>query len=238
MKNPYCTVVDELGFPKFDAFDYMRYRWLPNNPRAVTGESYLWAYKAAYLQYNKDLIIKYAYEAKIPVLLLAGVAVAEVGGKPDRIKAYGVLQVRQLIDDTINGNNKTSNATSVGALAIQLRAAAETLGIDPSKLTTRQQLQLANCLLQDDFNIKISALHLRDLIIHDYPELMDTSILTDEQIILAGSRYNRGIARDKKDFLKSIYSASSYKERDYTSYGRRILEKKKSIYMILGVNGE
>ncbi|MDC9603621.1 hypothetical protein [Xenorhabdus griffiniae] len=237
MKNSYCTV-DELGFPKFDALDFMRYKFLPDNPRFVTGESYLWAYKAAYLQYNKDLIIKYAHEAKIPVLLLAGVAVAEAGGKPDRIKAYGVLQVRQIFHDTFNGDNKKSNATSVGVLAIQLRAAAETLGIDPSTLTTTQQLQLANCLLTDDFNIRASAFHLRDLILHDYPDITDTSVLTDEQLILAGSRYNRGIARDKKDFLKSIHSPSNLKERDYSSYGRRIVEKKKSIYMILGVNGE
>ncbi|MBC8953990.1 hypothetical protein [Xenorhabdus sp. PB62.4] len=237
MKNPYCTV-DELGFPKFDAFDFMRYKFLPDNPRFVTGESYLWAYKAAYLQYNTNLIIKYAHEAKIPVLLLAGVAVAEAGGKPDRIKAYGVLQVRQIFHDTFNGDNKKSNATSVGVLAIQLRAAAETLGIDPSTLTTKQQLQLSHCLLTDDFNIRVSALHLRDLILHDYPDIKNTSVLTDEQIILAGSRYNRGIERDKKDFIKSIYSPSNLKERDYSSYGRRILEKKKSIYMILGVNGE
>ncbi|MCG3463393.1 hypothetical protein L7G72_16440 [Xenorhabdus bovienii] len=237
MKNPYCTV-DELGFPRFDAFDYVRYRALPNNPVYVTGESYLWAYKAAYLQYNKDLIIKYAHEANIPVLLLAGVAVAEAGGTPDRFKAYGVLQVRQLIDNTINGNNKKSNATSVGVLAIQLRAAAETLGIDPSTLTTKQQLQLSNCLLTDDFNIKIVAMHLRDLIIFDNQNIKDTRILTDEQLILAGSRYNRGIARDKNDIIKSISSPVGAKDRKYSSYGRKILEKKKSIYMILGIRSE
>ncbi|CDL83622.1 conserved hypothetical protein [Xenorhabdus szentirmaii DSM 16338] len=237
VKNPYCTV-DELGFPRFDGVDFIRYKFLFNSDTLVTGESYLWAYKAAYLQYNKNLIIKYAHEANIPVLLLAGVAVAEAGGTPDRFKAYGVLQIRQIFNDTFNGDNKKSNATSVGVLAIQLRAAAETLGIDPSTLTTKQQLQLSNCLLTDDFNIKVVAMHLRDLIIYDYPNIKNTSILTDEQLILAGSRYNRGIARDKNDIINSISLPPGSKGREYSSYGRRILEKKKSIYMILGINGE
>jgi hypothetical protein len=237
MKNPYCTV-DELGFPRFTGVDFIRYKVLPDSPLLVTGESYLWAYKAAYLQYNKDLIIKYAHEANIPVLLLAGVAVAEAGGTPDRIKAYGVLQYRQMFHDNFSGNNKKSNATSVGVLAIQLRAAAETLGIDPKTLTTTQQLQLANCLLTDDFNIRVVAFHLRDLIIFDNPDISNTSILSDEQIILAGSRYNRGIARDKKDIIKSISSPPNAPDREYSSYGRRLLEKKESIYMIMGIKDE
>ncbi|MDC9597219.1 hypothetical protein [Xenorhabdus anantnagensis] len=237
MSNPYC-VVDELGFPRFDGVDFLRYKALPNNPRYVTGESYLWAYKAAYLQYNTERIKKYAHEANIPVLLLAGVAVAEAGGTPDRFKAYGVLQIRQMFYDTFNGNNKKSNATSVGVLAIQLRAAAETLRIDPSTLTTTQQLQLSNCLLTDDFNIRIVAYHLRDLIHFDNPDLKNTSLLSDEQLILAGSRYNRGIKRDKNDIIKSISSPVGSPDREYSSYGRRILEKKKSIYMIMDIKDE
>ncbi len=211
-----------------------RYRWLPNNPRYLTGKSYLWAYKAAYLQYNKNLIIKYAHQEKIPILLLAGVAVSEAGGTPDRFKAYGVLQMKQMAD-IFHRNNKTSNSTSVGVLAIQLRAAAETLGIDPSTLTTTQQLQLANCLLTDDFNIKVVAKHLRDLILYDYPGI-NTEDLNDEQLILAGSRYNRGIARDKKDFIKSIDSPIGSREREYSEYGRRILEKRKTINLIMGIS--
>ncbi|PHM51790.1 hypothetical protein [Xenorhabdus hominickii] len=237
MKNPYC-VVDELGFPRFDATDYARAKWLPDNPYLVTGESYLWAYKAAYLHYNKERIKKYAHEANIPVLLLAGVAVAEAGGTPDRFKAYGVLQIRQMLNDTWNGNNKKSNATSVGVLAIQLRAAAETLGIDPSTLTNTQQLQLANCLLMDEFNIRVVAFHLRDLILHDNPNITDTGKLNDEQILLAAVRYNRGIERDKKSILDSLKAPIGAPEREYSSYGRRLLEKKKSTYMILGINYE
>lgn len=105
MKNQFCDV-DDLGFPKFTGFDFIRYH-LPDSSKYVTGKSYLWAYKAAYLYYNRDKIIRYAHEEKVPVLLLAGVAIAEVGGVPERLKAYGVLQFRQMI----NGTNKSSNAT-------------------------------------------------------------------------------------------------------------------------------
>ncbi|WP_036773605.1 hypothetical protein [Photorhabdus australis] len=233
MKNPYCTV-DELGFPKFTAVDGIRYKLLPNNWKYLTGEAYLWAYKIAYLEYNREKIIHYAHQEKIPVLLLAGVAVAEVGGKPDRIKAYGVLQYRQIVDK-FRGNNSYSNSTSVGALAIQLRAAAETMGINPSTLTTTQQLQLANCLLADDFNIKIVAKHLRELILYDYPGI-DTEKLNDEQLILAGSRYNRGIARNKEDFIKSINAEKGSPDRKYSEYGRSILRKRNSINQIMGIS--
>jgi len=57
--------------------------------------------------------------------------------------------------------------------------------------------------------------------------------LTDEQIIVAGSRYNRGVQRNKQDFLDSIHAEKGRPEREYSSYGRRILEKRKSIEEIL-----
>ncbi|ACT08778.1 conserved hypothetical protein [Dickeya chrysanthemi Ech1591] len=231
MKNQFCDV-DELGFPKFTGFDVIRWQ-LPDNPIFITGNYYLWAYKSAYVVYNREKIIQYAHEENIPAFLLAGIALAEVGGTPERFKAYGVLQIRQMINDNINGNNTSSNATSVGSLAIQLRAAAETIGINPSTLTSRQQLQLSNCLLSDSFNIRIVAKHIRTLILHDYPDIPDTSSLTDEQVILAGSRYNRGIERKKEDFIQSLSAPIGSPQREYSSYGRKIVERKESINRIL-----
>lgn len=213
----FCTINSEEDFHRWNGFDIVRTN-LPENSRFATGKRYLWAYKAAYLQYNKDKIIKYARKE----------------GIPDRFKAYGVLQLRQLINDNINGDNKSSNATFVGVLAIQLRAAAETLGINPDTLTPTQQLQLANCLLNDDFNLEVVARHLKSLIIFDCPWLVSTENLTDEQIILAGSRYNRGTQRDKRDFIDSIHAPIGTPERDYSSYGLSILKKKKTILMIIG----
>ncbi|WP_426817411.1 hypothetical protein ACP3TC_02030 [Winslowiella sp. 2C04] len=230
MGNAFCTV-DDLGFPHFNAIDLMRYKLLPGNQRFVTGENYLWAYKAGFLVYNRHAISRFSQENNIPELLLAGVAVSEVGGKPDRLKTYGLLQFRQLID-IFRGNNNLSNVTSVGSLAIQLRAAAEAIGIDPSKLNRTQQFQLSNCLLNNDYNIQIVAKHLHDLILYDYPDA-DTRNLNDEQIILAGSRYNRGIQRKKQDFIDSINAPVGSPLRKYTEYGRSIINKRKSIENIM-----
>ncbi|MDU2732203.1 MAG: hypothetical protein E7C36_02730 [Mixta calida] len=76
--NMFCKV-DEEGFPHWNGVDFMRFWFLPNNQRFLTGENYLWAYKAAWLVYNKSRVIKIAQEEKIPAILLAGVAIAEAG---------------------------------------------------------------------------------------------------------------------------------------------------------------
>lgn len=39
--------------------------------------------------------------------------------------------------------------TSVGSVAMQIRVAATTLGLDPGTLTTRDQLELATCPLNN-----------------------------------------------------------------------------------------
>lgn len=230
--NEYCKV-DEMGFAKFTLFGTVRYKILPDNLRFATGDYYLWAYKSAYLTYHRNLINNVAREERVPVILLAGVAASEVGGAPDRLKSMGVLQFRQLIVDSLNGDNSASNATSVGLIAMQIRVAAETIGLDPKKLTMRQQDRLATCLLSDSFNIRAVAQHLRKLIFFDNSALQDTVNLTDEQIILAVSRYNRGTERKKADFMRSISAPSGDPIREYSSYGRRIIEKKETIAKIM-----
>ena len=57
--------------------------------------------------------------------------------------------------------------------------------------------------------------------------------LTDEQIILAGSRYNRGTMRNKKDIIQSISEQPGFPDREYSEYGRRIIEKKDAILKIM-----
>ena len=231
----FCNV-DEMGFPHWNGFDFFRWYALPTNWRYMTGKAYLWYYKTAWLAHYRNQIKKYADEVRIPVLLLAGVAVAEVGGTPERFKSVGVLQFRQLIENILRDGDKTwSNSTSVGSIAIQIGVAARTINLRPDNLSNFQQFQLSQCLLNNDFNIKIAALHLRDLILFDNPGI-DTSYLTDEQIILAGSRYNRGALRSKNDILQSIHAIADSPERQYSEYGRRIIEKKKAILTIMQGN--
>ncbi|ELW1647827.1 MULTISPECIES: hypothetical protein [Enterobacter] len=227
----FCKV-DEYGFPHWDGFDAFRWYMIPTDWNFMTGDAYLWIYKSAWLIYHKNMIKQYAKEAEIPVLLLAGVAVSEVGGMPERFKGTGVLQARQVIDEVLHKKNKYSNKTSVGSIAIQLGVAAQTLGIDPESLDHFQQYRLAQCLLNNGFNIRIVAFHLRDLILYDNPGI-NTATLTDEQIILAGSRYNRGIQRNASNITNSIHDKIGSPTREYSEYGRRIIEKKQTIMKIL-----
>jgi len=161
--------------------------------------------------------------------------VAEVGGTPERFKGVGVLQFRQLVEEVLGKNNSSSNATSVGSIAIQIGVAATTIGIEPDTLTSFQQFQLSQCLLVDDFNIRVVAFHLHDLVLYDNPNI-DTLYLSDEQIILAASRYNRGIMRGKGDILMSINKEPNTPGREFSEYGRRIIEKKETILKIMGGN--
>lgn len=228
----FCRV-DEYGFPHWNGFDVFRWYILPTNWEYLTGDAYLWLYKTSWLLHHRALIKKHAKEAQIPEVLLAGVAVAEVGGTPDRFKGVGVLQARQVLDEITHQKNNRSNKTSVGSIAIQLGVAAQTLGLDPDSLDHFQQYRLAQCLLEDSFNIRVVAFHLHDLIRYDNPDI-NTAYLSDEQIILAGSRYNRGTQRNAKDILGSIHDRPGSPSRIYSEYGRRIIEKRQSIQNILG----
>lgn len=227
----FCQV-DQYGFPHWDGFDAFRWYFIPTNWKYMTGDAYLWIYKSAWFIYHKNIIKQCAKEAQIPVLLLAGVAVSEVGGMPERFKGFGVLQARQVIDEILRDKNKRSNTTSVGSVAIQLGVAAQTLGIDPQSLDHFQQFRLAQCLLDNSFNIRVVAFHLRDLILYDNPGI-NTAILTDEQIILAGSRYNRGIQRSAADIINSIHAPINSPTRKYSEYGRQIIQKKQTIMKML-----
>ncbi|WP_275148921.1 hypothetical protein [Citrobacter koseri] len=229
---PFCEI-DEYGFPHWNGLDFFRWYALPTNWRFMTGKAYLWYYKTAWLIHHRAMIKQYAYEARIPELLLAGVAVAEVGGTPERFKGVGVLQFRQIIEEILGKNsNESSNATSVGSIAIQIGVAAKTIGIHPDKLTHFQQFRLSQCLLDNSFNIRVVAFHLHDLILYDNPDA-DTLYLTDEQIILTGSRYNRGTMRSKDDIVQSISELPGSPGREYGEYGRRIIEKKDIILKIM-----
>ncbi|EHK3781049.1 TPA: hypothetical protein JZF25_004454 [Escherichia coli] len=234
MNNLIFCEVDELGFPKWNGIDYFRWRFLPTNWTFSTGTAHLWLYKTSWLIYHRDMLWQYAKEAQIPLLLLAGVAAAEVGGMPERFKPVGVLQLKIILEAVSKrGGNTYSNSTSVGSVAIQLGVAARTIGIHPDLLSSFEQFQLSQCLLNDRFNIKVVAFHLRDLIHYDYPEIGDTTNLTDEQLIVVGSRYNRGIERNKQDIIDSIAAPKGSHQREYSEYGRRILEKKTALMKIM-----
>ncbi len=231
-RNRFCDIT-KVKFRKWDEIDVLYWKFRRNNAQMKSGEYYSNAYKDAYIQYNKNKIIKHADAMGIPPDLLGGVAWIEVAGKPESYKIY-VHESRRMFSPI--GWAKDPLKTSFGSVAMQLRVAINTLGLDPDKLTTRDQLELSNCLLEDEFNLRLVATHLRNLILFDYPDCA-SMYLTDEQYILAGIRYNRGTERSREDFIKArmgnpVYGTDEY---DLISYGLRLLQIRPHIKQLLGI---
>lgn len=91
-------------------------------------------------------------------------------------------------------------------------------------------------MLHDTYNINLAARLLKKLILYDYPDC-DTRHLTDEQFILAGSRYNRGTERKKQDFIDSIHAdKSNVKLRPYTSYGKHLIMHRTHVTQLLNLH--
>ena len=162
------------------------------------GKPYIQNFKDAWVIKNKTDITTAAKTYNFPPELLAGVCWIEVGGDPNFIDTVA-FEVRSF--DWIgwrkgNASKHTITRhpakTSFGAVSIQLRTAAETLGIDLKSLSQSELRQFSTCLQKDVYNIRIVAQHLRQLIEHDGFS-KNLPHLTEEQVRIVGARYNRGI---------------------------------------------
>ncbi|AVB31807.1 hypothetical protein ACQCNZ_08305 [Proteus mirabilis] len=227
-----CEKYNFPDYPKWDALDAVWWK-------TFGGSNYLTKYKDGYIIYHKDRIKEISAEYNIPPELLAGVARNEVGGMPDFVKPDVVLKIRWLdysgndwIDENLTMTERPER-TSIGLIAMQIRIVAETFGKDPRRLSDNEIHYISQCLMKDSFNLPMVAIHLRDLIEFDYPGI-DTSNLNDIQLVIAGSRYNRGTTRKLDDFIKSYYAKKGDPIREWTSYGRRILENRDRIRKLLG----
>jgi hypothetical protein len=58
--------------------------------------------------------------------------------------------------------------------------------------------------------------------------------LSDEPIIVAGSRYNRGAGRALQDFLSSLYAPPGSPCREYSSDGRALARHGDYLNQLLG----
>jgi len=223
---------DNSSHPKWSSWDIVKWRAL--SEKIGGGRAYLEAYKDGWIVYNKFRIKSAAEQHRIPPVLLACVAWAEVGGKPDGIKrpAFQIRTLQRRLAGRPVKFGKPPEETSVGAVSIQLRIASKELGIPIEVLSYSDRMKLITCLETDSFNLNIVAQHLKNLILFDYPGI-DTSNLTDEQFIVAGSRYNRGIERALGDFLNSIKVLPGSQGRQFSEYGRRMLEHRDHVLTLL-----
>jgi len=233
MGNAFCEP-DSPDYPKWTSWDVVKWKFEALKGR---GNAYLFKYKDGWVIHNSQRIKDAASKNSIPPLLLAGVAWAEVGGAPDLVDdaAFAARSFDYSGPDWIDRNltiTSPPGKTSVGAVSIQLRVAARELGLNFNSMTYEKQVLLKECLESDKFNIDVVAIHLHGLILYDYPKA-DTSNLSDEQLIVAGSRYNRGTGRKLKEIVDSISAPRGTPSREYSSYGRRLLEHRDRVMKLL-----
>ena len=194
--------------PTWGLTDIFVWKILPK--RFGGGIPYIQNFKDAWVRHNKRQIISSAFDHQFPPELLAGVAWIEVGGDPnfiDRV-AYEVRTFDWCGPDWVDKYltiTKHPSKTSFGSVSIQLSTAARTLGLDASTLTTSELRELSSCLEKDVYNIKIVAMHLRELIDHDGLQ-KNPPQLDFDAVRIVGARYNRGI----EPALEKIKENTSY----------------------------
>lgn len=128
--------------------------------------------------------------------------------------------------------DKPAGKTSAAAVSIQIANAASELGLSLEAMPFADQVAMLNCLNTDVFNLTLVAIHLRGLILHDYPGA-NTATLNDEQFIVAGSRYNRGMARALTDITNSRKQPEGSKSRKYSEYGRAMVSRRAHVMQLL-----
>lgn len=192
--------------PAWGWVDLFVWKLLPE--RAGGGIPYIQRFKDAWVRHNKILIKSNAAKYAMPAELLAGVCWIEVGGDPSSIDDIA-FDVRSFdwsgphwVDQHLTVTHHPAR-TSFGAVSMQLRTAAQTMGMNPAGMSTTQLRSLADCLQKDVFNIAIVARHLRMLIDHDGLQTNPPALGMD-QVRIAGARYNRGIGLSLEQIRKNM----------------------------------
>lgn len=229
-RNEFCSL-DGNNSPKWSVFNALAWKLTPDWQwlHLDGGQAQLMGYKRAWITYNRSRILSAARSNLIPGDFLGCVILNEVGGDPPWIKRNLVMPARQYLFWT-----KPPMQTSEGAIKMQLQAALSVLGHSGKELSWKQQNELTACLETDAFNIDVVARFLRKMILFDYPNI-NTQTLTDEQFVIAGSRYNRGTARPLKDFIQSLKDLPGKSDRTYTEYGRAMLRHRAEVKALLGL---
>jgi hypothetical protein len=171
-------------------------------------------YKDSWVTEHATQIRTLAAVHRLPPELLAGVAWIEAGGKPYDSKFWVYVGRRYAHSAGLDLEpikiTKNPGETSLGPVAIQLRRAAEAMGLDFATLSGNQKDELVRCLLNANNNLAIVAAHLEQLVKIDFPA---TRMIGKEEMRIIGARYNRGPQLS----LQQI--------RQNTSYGDVIVDK-------------
>lgn len=186
-------------------------RWML--PEALGGGfDYLARFKDSWVRHNRLTIKNSAASQNMPALLLAGVCWKEVAGDPTFIDTAAHL-FRSFdwsgpdFMDRYFTISSPPEKTSFGPVSMQIRVAAEVLGIGLAALDVVDRQKLGQCLEVDVFNIDLAARHLRTLIDHDGLQ-SNPPALGDFALKVAATRYNRGVSES----LEVIKGRLSYGE--------------------------
>lgn len=171
-------------------------------------------YKDAWVRGHRQKIKDLAAQYQLPPELLAGVAWIEAGGKPysSKIDVYDFRKFDHSSDPLVEPLtiSKRPELTSMGPVAIQLRRAAEAMGVEYKDLSESDKTRLVECLQNADSDLAIVARHLWQLNQIDFP---NQKVLGSYEIRILGARYNRGPDLTLKEILRN------------TSYGDFIVDK-------------
>jgi hypothetical protein len=209
--------------PQWDSFDLLRWKLMPE--RFGGGRQYIQQFKNSWVRHNRLIIIQQANAHQIPPELLAGTAWIEVGGDPSFIDgvAYDVRSFDWSGPEWVDRNmtiTRRPETTSFGSVSMQLRTAAQTLGMDPRRMRGDDWDRLRRMLENDTTNLELVARHLRQLALQDFPG-QDTRQLTPERIEIIGARYNRGTGLSLEQIRRNV------------SYGRFINRKWRDMRQLL-----
>jgi hypothetical protein len=124
-------------------------------------------FRQRWIHHNKDVIIAAAAKYGLPADFVAGVAMQELPGEP-MSKDETVFLMRKFAPDAVLEHLDPRAAvppewTSMGAVDMQIRRAADALGYDATQLTWSQREEVAESLRDAKQNIFIVAKHLSDL---------------------------------------------------------------------------
>jgi hypothetical protein len=179
------------------------FRWTVVPARLGGGKAFIQKFKDAWVRHNKVAITAAAAQYNLMPELLAGVCWIEAGGDPTFVDRVA-FEVRAFdwsgpsITDRLAVTSSPSK-TSFGAVSMQLRTAAQTMGLNPSTMSMTDFRALASCLERDVFNIDTVARHLRQLADHDK---LPTPLSMD-QVRIVGARYNRGVGLSLEQIKKN-----------------------------------
>ncbi|WP_437747152.1 PAAR domain-containing protein [Sorangium sp. So ce302] len=219
-RDEYLGLLAERRLPNHDwtGWDVIRWKapeWLGG------GAQHLFDYKDNWIRDHSTAIGVVARMNDLPPELVAGVAHIEVGGDPTFVDgvAHDVRSFDHMADPLLEPMTVTRapNLTSAGDVSIQIRRAAETLGMDADSLSYDERLRIMNLLKDDQVNLAIVGAHLRALADVDFAGRE----IGSEEIRVIGARYNRGPDLSLEDIYRN------------TSYGDVILRRRDRLLELL-----